>query len=45
MFKKVFPWSRDDQKELPVVDEKGDKVHIREKRVEDISDEYAWRVD
>ena len=45
MFKKVFPWSRDDQKELPVVDEKGDMVHIREKRVEDISDEYSWRVD
>ena len=45
MFKKVFPWSRDDQKELPVVDEKGDMVHIREKRVDDISDEYSWRVD
>ena len=45
MFKKVFPWSKDDQKELPIVDEKGDMVHIREKRVEDISDEYSWRVD
>jgi len=45
LFKKVFPWSRDDQKELPKVDEKGDKVHIREKRIEDIPDEYAWRVD
>ena len=45
MFKKVFPWSRDDQKELPKVDVLGDKVRIREKRIEDISDEYAWRVD
>ena len=45
MFRKVFPWSRDDQKELPLVNEKGDMVHIREKRVEDISDEYSWRVD
>ena len=45
MFKKVIPWSRDDQKELPKVDVLGDKVRIREKRIEDISDEYAWRVD
>ena len=45
MFKKVFPWSRDDQKELPKVDKRGHKIRIREKRIEDIREEYAWRVD
>ncbi len=45
MFRKAFPWSRDENKELPMVDEKGSKVRIREKREEDIRNEYAWRVD
>ncbi len=45
MFKKAFPWSRDENKELPLVDEKGNKVRIREKREEDIRNEYSWRVD
>ena len=45
MFKKAFPWSREDQKELPEVDISGSLVRIREKRTEDIPDEYAWRVD
>ncbi|MED6296225.1 MAG: GNAT family N-acetyltransferase [Chloroflexota bacterium] len=45
MFRKAFPWSRDENKELPLVDEKGDKVRIREKREADIRNEYSWRVD
>ena len=45
MFRKAFPWSRDENKELPIVDEKGNKVRIREKREEDIRNEYSWRVD
>ncbi|MDC0035455.1 GNAT family N-acetyltransferase [Chloroflexi bacterium] len=45
MFRKAFPWSRDGDKELPLVDEKGDKVRIREKCEEDICNEYSWRVD
>ena len=45
MFRKAFPWSRDENKELPLVDEKGDKVRIREKRETDIRNEYSWRVD
>lgn len=45
MFRKAFPWSKNDQKELPQVDVIGDLVRIREKRVEDIPDEYSWRVD
>ena len=45
MFRKAFPWSRDENKELPLVDEKGDKVRIREKREGDIRNEYSWRVD
>ena len=45
MFRKAFPWSRDEQKELPEVNIEGKLVRIREKKVEDIPDEYAWRVD
>tara|TARA_B100000686_G_scaffold84241_1_gene91074 strand:- start:76 stop:657 length:582 start_codon:yes stop_codon:yes gene_type:complete len=45
LFRKAFPWSRDENKELPLVDEKGDKVRIREKREGDIRNEYSWRVD
>ncbi|MQG67094.1 MAG: GNAT family N-acetyltransferase [SAR202 cluster bacterium] len=45
MFRRAFPWSRDENKELPLVDEEGEKVRVREKRVEDIRNEYTWRVD
>ena len=45
MFRKAFPWSRDEQKELPKVNIEGKLVRVREKKVEDIPDEYAWRVD
>ena len=45
LFRKAFPWSRDEQKELPDVNIEGKLIRIREKRVEDIPDEYDWRVD
>ena len=45
MFRKAFPWSKDERKELPEVNIEGKLVRIREKKVEDIPDEYAWRVD
>ena len=45
LFRKAFPWSKDDRKELPEVNIEGKLIRIREKRVEDIPDEYAWRVD
>ena len=45
LFRKAFPWSKDERKELPEVNIEGKLIKIREKRVEDIPDEYAWRVD
>ena len=45
MFRRVFPWSRDENKELPLVNEEGEKVRVREKSVKDIQNEYSWRVD
>ena len=45
MFKKGFPWSKNEQKELPNVDVVGEVIRIREKRIDDIPDEYSWRVD
>jgi RimJ/RimL family protein N-acetyltransferase len=45
LFRRAFPWSRDENKELPLVNEEGEKVRVREKRVEDIRNEYMWRVD
>ena len=45
MFKKKFSWFSNNQKELPDVDLFGDLVHIREKEIEDIADEYSWRTD
>lgn len=45
LFRKAFPWSKDERKELPEVNIEGKLIRIREKRVEDIPDEYAWRVD
>ena len=45
MFKKALPWSR----KMPAPDEKvfikGEKVILREKRIEDAADDYAWRSD
>tara|TARA_Y100001936_G_C15942521_1_gene595542 strand:+ start:22 stop:603 length:582 start_codon:yes stop_codon:yes gene_type:complete len=45
LFKKNFSWFYNNQKELPDVDLSGDLVHIREKEIEDIADEYSWRTD
>lgn len=45
MFRKAFPWLSQDSEELPNVELRGDKVFIREKIIEDIPDEYEWRVD
>ena len=45
MFRRAFPWSRDENKELPLVNEEGEKVRVREKSVKDIQNEYSWRVD
>jgi len=45
LFKKGFPWSKNEQKELPNVDVVGEVIRIREKRIDDIPDEYSWRVD
>ena len=45
MFKKGFPWSKNEQKDLPNVDVVGEVIRIREKRIVDIPDEYSWRVD
>ncbi len=45
LFRKAFPWSKDERKELPEVNIEGKLIRIREKRMEDIPDEYAWRVD
>tara|TARA_Y100001970_G_scaffold8156_1_gene9349 strand:+ start:51392 stop:51973 length:582 start_codon:yes stop_codon:yes gene_type:complete len=45
LFKKNFSWFSNNQKELPDVDLFGDLVHIREKKIEDIADEYSWRTD
>ena len=45
MFRRAFPWSKDENKELPLVNEEGEKVRVREKRVKDIQNEYSWRVD
>ena len=45
--RKAFPWLRD--KSEPAQNGKvlirGDKVAIREKRVADVADDYAWRTD
>ena len=45
MFKKAFSWTKDELKDLPLVDELGEKVRVREKRLEDIENEYSWRID
>ena len=45
--KKAFPWLRDraERSESGKVLIRGEKVVIREKRLEDIADDYAWRTD
>ena len=47
MLKKAFPWLRD--KGGPQMNGglllKGEKVVIRERRLKDVSDDYAWRTD
>jgi RimJ/RimL family protein N-acetyltransferase len=45
LFRKAFSWPKDENKELPIVDVSGDKVKLREKCIEDIADEYQWRID
>ncbi len=45
MFKKNFSWFANNQKELPHVDLTGDLIHLREKKIDDILDEYSWRTD
>lgn len=45
LFKKAFSWTKDDLKDLPLVDESGEKVRVREKRLEDIENEFSWRTD
>ncbi len=45
LFKKAFNRTKDELKDLPIVDESGQKVRVREKRLEDIENEYSWRTD
>ena len=45
MFKNNFSWFGNNQKELPNVDLTGDLIHIREKKIDDIRNEYSWRTD
>ena len=48
MFSSAFPWSRKKQV-APVLDDRlfitGEKVILREKRIEDAADDFAWRTD
>ena len=45
--KKALPWLRNrrDAAEASTVEIRGCKVVIREKRIEDVADDYAWRTD
>ena len=45
MFRRVFPWSRNPPEPAEKVLIKGDKVILREKRIGDAQDDYAWRTD
>ena len=45
MFRRGFPWSRKMPQPLEAVSVRGEKVVLREKRVEDASRDYSWRVD
>ena len=45
MFKRALPWSRKMTSPGDALSIKGNKVILREKRIEDAPDDYAWRVD
>ena len=45
MFKRALPWSRKMTPPGDALSIKGNKVVLREKRIEDAPDDYAWRVD
>ena len=45
MFRKAFPWSRNEAAPNENVSLRGEKVILREKRIEDAPDDYAWRTD
>ena len=45
MFKRPLPWSRKTPAAAENVFVKGEKVILREKRLEDVPDNYAWRSD
>ena len=47
MLKKVFPWSqrKDKLAEFAVEAIKGKRIILRNKRIEDAEDDYAWRTD
>ena len=45
MFARGFPWSRKKPASNEIVLMKGKKVVLREKRIEDATDDYAWRTD
>ena len=47
LFKKAFPWlqTRDEPREPGKLTIRGEKVVLRQKRIEDAEDDYAWRTD
>ncbi len=45
MFKRALPWSGKMTAPVEHLSIRGDKVVLREKRIEDAPDDYAWRVD
>ncbi|HIM89446.1 MAG TPA: N-acetyltransferase [Dehalococcoidia bacterium] len=48
MFKKAFPWSRrspEEESECDGVLISGPRIVLREKKIEDVKDDYAWRTD
>ena len=45
MFRRAFPWSHDEKPPAEKVRITGEKVVLREKRIEDAEDDYAWRTD
>lgn len=45
MLRMPFPWSRRKPEPVEKVQVNGKKVILREKRIEDAADDYAWRID
>ena len=47
MFKRAFPWleKREEPRVLGEEFIRGEKVVLREKRIQDAEDDYAWRTD